>query len=309
VEEILAMRAVPVVIVFTRFDLIVGGSHEHAKRTKVHTQYEELCRSFFRGDIPIQIVSAVNPEYRDLISNLVVTTDSRIMVSHAASSASARLSAPRAKSRIAPVPLVWSVALRMSQDISIQASIEVGRKKYWRDLRSSQAFVDRDLKTCVNVIHTDIVEIWNLNDKGKYLSSIKFKERMSHIVEDLDDSAGGASSNADPRGSRENFAEWVRKPYQDSQENVRCVMGYIVDLSVILDGIFRAAPGRVSVNDALSVMDGHVRSGLRDTIHEDIRSFVKATFEIKSSVPKDLVLEKIIDLIKQYCVPLSTMPR
>jgi len=88
-----------------------------------------------------------------------------------------------------------------------------------------------------------------------------------------------------------------------SKENVRCVMGYIVDLMVILDGIFRAVLGRVSVNDVLSVMDGHVKSGRRDTIHGDIRSFVTETFEIRSSIPRDLVLEKIIDLIKQYCVP------
>jgi len=39
-------------------------------------------------------------------------------------SASVRSSALGAKPRIGPVPLVWSVALRVSQDISIQASIE-----------------------------------------------------------------------------------------------------------------------------------------------------------------------------------------
>ena len=59
----------------------------------------------------------------------------------------------------------------------------------------------------MNVIHTDIVEIWNMRDRAKvsssrlstvlaahkyqYLSSAGFKETMSHIVKDL---AGPVSS-------------------------------------------------------------------------------------------------------------------
>ena len=91
-----------------------------------------------------------------------------------------------------------------------------------------------------------------------------------------------------------------------SQENVRCVMGYIVDLTVILDDIFRIAAGNVSASDVQSATDRHVRSGRRDRIHRDIGSFVTETFAIRFTVPqRDLVLEKIIDLIRQYCVPPS----
>jgi hypothetical protein len=48
-------------------------------------------------------------------------------------------------------------------------------------------------------------------------------------------------------------------------------------------------------------METHVGSGRRDSIYWDILSFITGTFLI--SVPKnDLVLEKIIDLIR-YCAP------
>lgn len=90
-----------------------------------------------------------------------------------------------------------------------------------------------------------------------------------------------------------------------SQENVRCVVGYIVDLTVIMDGIFRMAAGDMSPKDAAKlVFERHARSGPRDEIHRDIRSFVTA---IRPLVPqqKDLILERIIDLIKQFCVPPS----
>ena len=36
---------------------------------------------------------------------------------------------------------------------------------YWNNLWSSRDLVDQPLKNCVNIIHDDIVEIWNLNDK------------------------------------------------------------------------------------------------------------------------------------------------
>ena len=91
-----------------------------------------------------------------------------------------------------------------------------------------------------------------------------------------------------------------------SQENVRCVMGYIVDLTVILDDIFRIAVGNLSASDVQSATDRHVRSGLRDRIHHDIISYTTKTFAMRFTVQqRDLVLEKIIDLVRQYCVPPS----
>jgi hypothetical protein len=82
------------------------------------------------------------------------------------------------------------------------------------------------------------------------------------------------------------------------------MMCYIVNLTVILDDIFRTTSGSVTGNAALEVMDKHVRSGRRDSIHRDIRSFVAETFSIGSATPeKDLVLENIVSLIRRYCAP------
>ena len=108
--------------------------------------------------------------------------------------------------------------------------------------------------------------------------------------------------------------EWTRKNIdkrlslsRNSQENVRCVMGYIVNLTVILDGIFKTAGGNVTDSVVMKVTNSHIRSGRRDSIHRDIRSFVTETFAIRFAVPqKDLVLEKIVDLIRQYCAPPSS---
>ena len=64
----------------------------------------------------------MNPQFSDLVDNLVVTLDR--LITGLRTPAPLRSGAQGTKSRIAPVPLLWSVALRVHQDIFIQASIE-----------------------------------------------------------------------------------------------------------------------------------------------------------------------------------------
>ena len=84
-------------------------------------------------------------------------------------------------------------------------------------------------------------------------------------------------------------------------------MGYIVNLTVILDGIFRTAAGTdLMENTVLNVTFAHITSGRRDSIHRDIRSFVTGAFATRFAVPRqDLFLENIIGLIRKYCAPLE----
>jgi hypothetical protein len=84
------------------------------------------------------------------------------------------------------------------------------------------------------------------------------------------------------------------------------VVGYIVDLTVILDGVFGEAAGDMSPDDVERVINRLVSSGRTTVIHQHIRRFITEAFAITFSVPqKDLVLERIIDLIKQFCVTPS----
>ena len=81
------------------------------------------------------------------------------------------------------------------------------------------------------------------------------------------------------------------------------MMGYIVDLTVLLDAIFSTPSGHVSPDNAQLVIDRHVNSGKKDKIHRDIQGFVIEAFRF--SVPQeDLILERIIDLIQGFCVAL-----
>ena len=76
------------------------------------------------------------------------------------------------------------------------------------------------------------------------------------------------------------------------------MMGYIVDLTVILDAIFCKTSGDISPPDVLSAMES---SGNKNKIHDHIRSFVTEAFAAGSQ--SDVILEKITDLIRTFCVP------
>lgn len=76
-------------------------------------------------------------------------------------------------------------------------------------------------------------------------------------------------------------------------------MAYIVDLTVILHGLFLTTRS-ASRTKVQSAVKDHAESGFRK-IHEDIRSFVaQAPLTYQD---KDIIVEKTIDLIKQNCVP------
>ena len=222
---------VPVVVAITKFDVVVdqvlfefeGGNSQYLERARAraYTQCEQICRSLFcreLRDVPAVILSGncsfsmmcsldifhlcvVKSQFHDLVDDLIVTTDRLIMDSRPPSTSSARSSVRGTKGRIAPVPLMWSAALRVSRDVIIQTSIEyvllfhllsrsyisfpelveivsmftwrtqasfyrfIFLLGYWRSLWSSMDFADQTLKNCVKAIHADIVELWNMDDR------------------------------------------------------------------------------------------------------------------------------------------------
>jgi hypothetical protein len=81
-------------------------------------------------------------------------------------------------------------------------------------------------------------------------------------------------------------------------------MAYIIHLTIILDAIFSTISGDISQETVELVIDWHVRSGKKDKIHREIRGFVREAFAIGFSARhQDLILDRTIDLIQEFCVP------
>jgi len=154
-----------------------------------------------------EIVST-QPKFRDYIEKLAATTD-EVITAHSRT-ISASPGVQRTQTGIFPVTLAWSVSQRASRDINLQASIEVGRSRYWRGLGSSDDFAGRILASCVEVIHADIVSVWNLPDEDRYLSSNTFKVEISHLVQDL-----STPPRPQPNGTPGTGAAWLNNRYEN----------------------------------------------------------------------------------------------
>lgn len=76
-------------------------------------------------------------------------------------------------------------------------------------------------------------------------------------------------------------------------------MGYIVDLILILCGVFRSH-SNVSPGGAQSVVNSFANSSLKTSIHKAISTFIRTVTRLQFD-GKDVVVEKIVDLISRNC--------
>ncbi|KAI0247239.1 hypothetical protein BJV78DRAFT_1246992 [Lactifluus subvellereus] len=321
VEKVLRLGKVPVVVVFTKFDELTytaeynpnasdadNSQLEQLALDAAHEQYRVLCRSLFDkdpGDLPAVNVS-VEPEHSNLVKQLIKTTDKNIT-----------------DSRMAPSPVEWSIEQTGSHDLEIDASIELGGEKYWRILWSLVDFKGQRLQDCLRILHTHIVSLWNFPDRSQYLSSDEFRGKMFHMVEDLASLLVAPSSSipttsskvvlssprdltvpalpAVPAGGAQNLTVSMSNVQQTTQRNIPCVMGYMIDLTIILHELSKSI-GNVSPRNVRFAMAEHVISGRETRIHRAIRSFIVETSSAKV-IQEDAVIEMVVGLTKEFLVP------
>ncbi|KAG8962663.1 hypothetical protein FRC03_003916 [Tulasnella sp. 419] len=220
--------------------------------------------------------------------------------------------------------LTWAIAQRADADTSVEASIAIGRK------RSSFYFHEKSLKRCLDVLHEDIVLVWNFYDPHRYLVDEDFKQRMRASIEDLADKDAvnpntalvtGISATAGvtglvgalippgalivgPIAAIAVLAKWVYDVYQQTPGVLRCLMAYIVDLTIVMRRLFwnvRKEGGIKPLPEALLLqsLKEFADSDDRRLVHGEIRSFVDKG-GIKDRVSKDRVMDEVVRLIDKY---------
>ncbi|KAJ7289333.1 hypothetical protein C8J57DRAFT_1706206 [Mycena rebaudengoi] len=332
VKEIFKMDRgpIPLIVVFTKYDSLVtsfisDGYEEISSmeeeqiwsygETKASEAFQRYCREELEkqvGKVHSTKVS-VFPRFNYTIPQLASFTEEQIRHN---------LSDSPSSGDPQPVPLAWATAQRANIDIKIKASISVGREKYWSGL-FSQVFSGHTLQQCIDVIHEDIVEVWNIEDANSYLASGNFKARMSKVAEDLavnprtpaPDSqvtlstiAELGSAVATPLGlavvavgSAVKLGQWAMELYRETPQVVICLMGYIVDLTLVMCQLFGhpASEGR-----AISVLEAYIQSGKVVEVHNDIRKVVNG-MGVHQLAQKDRILAEIIRLIEAYSVHMN----
>ncbi|KAF5378284.1 hypothetical protein D9615_008717 [Tricholomella constricta] len=245
---------VPVIGVFTKYDKLVNSemfslasnrqiahsslvnlaeeAAEHALQNKCFGPFKECLRG---RDVPYVKVST-NPKYPDSKATLeaLVSLTQDLVVGY-----------------IRDAGLVTGMAQRASPDVSIKTSVEVGKRR-------------KTLQQCLDVIHTDIVTVWNFNDPNKYLYCEAFRQMSYEIVDKsskntsprgrtylasglsivgtlagvLSALAGPAAPIVVPIAATVVVIVWLREVYKESRITLQRLMTYIVQLTLIMQIIF-----------------------------------------------------------------------
>ncbi|KIK56264.1 hypothetical protein GYMLUDRAFT_263753 [Collybiopsis luxurians FD-317 M1] len=314
----LNLHNVPVVVVFTKFDLLVRKLEKEAVEDVDDERLEELVRQKAEGIFertcvrPLMAITtnhsyvkvSNSERYRNTLIHLVDETRNRL------------------DDRMW---ILWALAQRASVDEKIDACIAVGKRKYWRGLAASLHFPGRNLKECLHRIHDDIIDVWNFSDPKAFLKSHEFKVLMSHMVKDLDDRGPiqrrsgviasatgtigavtsiipGAVVFAIPAAVGVAVAQWLFFAYQEAPAILQLMMGYICDLTTLLQCLFwvmRVHGEAIELEEDFIALafDALKETGAQKLIHQKIRVFIDdtATFKLHQ---KDVALDELIKIIR-----------
>ncbi|KAG6862104.1 hypothetical protein C0995_005914 [Termitomyces sp. Mi166 len=188
---------IPVIVVFTKFDLLynvffakaVQQGHRsidpdqvsEAARTSLEMSIEVFRKQFdppkperFSWSKPYQRLSYVGVStnqalpgrrFLHMLEELTEVTRKRL----------------HTKETFAP----WAVAQRIDPKQKAQTSIEglMISAEYWKDMAKSTVFRGHVLKDCLWRIHLDIVKVWNFRDPEMLLTGKEFHVQMLKLIE------------------------------------------------------------------------------------------------------------------------------
>ncbi|KAG1858794.1 hypothetical protein DFJ58DRAFT_781762 [Suillus subalutaceus] len=334
-EEFLTLKRkgklgdVPVIVVFTKYDKLIdrmdrtldessleGLSDNDIKKlikNKAETELQKICigplKKFAGPDIPSATIST-KEEHKETLARLIQETESHVR-QHFALEAS----------------VMTSIAQRVDPRLKINASIEVGKRRYWKALASSTAFKNRMMRDCLNVLHTDIVTVWNFSDPHRFLYSTEFRTMMVNMVNKLDSDderaadpnkcivvglsmvgtiagivsalAGPAAPIVVPIAAGVVLAVWVHDVYQMSHAVLQRFMSYIVNLTLVLQTLYLVSESQELTRRAIKLaVASYLKSPMSGKVHSRIQEYVRG-LTLLERTDRD-TLDKIFELMQLF---------
>ncbi|KAF7368394.1 G domain-containing protein [Mycena venus] len=237
----------PIIVVFTKFDKpVLKIKRKHLKTEDQNTIARSKARETFCIDyaaalstlsksIP-RVEVSMKSGFKDTLDLLVNITEKEVK---------------------GVISFIWASSQCPNVDLKIEASIQIGRKKYWQGLSTSLNLPSHSLTKWLDVV----LNCWGFHDPDGLLKSNLFKKKMTSLQEDLLEdyssslpkiTLGGtaavvgiisgvippAAPFAVPIAAGLIFAAWVYKVYLTTPQVVRGLMGYIVDLMIVMQSLF-----------------------------------------------------------------------
>ncbi|KAG2034763.1 hypothetical protein BDR03DRAFT_1013208 [Suillus americanus] len=320
---------IPVVVVFTKYDRfinrinrtldessLVGLSPNAIKELIKNTadaELKEICiaplEKFAGSDVPHATVST-KKEHAETLARLIQITEERVC-KHVATEAS----------------VMTSMAQRVDPGLKIKASIEVGKRKYWKALASCAAFQKRTMWDCLRVLHTDVVAVWNFHDPHGYLYSDDFRKLLVNMVGKLDVGpainpdktmavglstvgaiagivsvlAGPVAPIVVPIVASVVIAKWVYDVYQLSGAVLMRLIAYIVDLTLVLQILYLVSDSQELSRRVIKLaVAAYCKSPTSGEVHNRIQGYDRK-LTLLERADRD-TLDKIIELMDMYCI-------
>ncbi|TDL18413.1 hypothetical protein BD410DRAFT_900864 [Rickenella mellea] len=306
---------VPVIVVFTHYDKIyketldklgsskLGTLEENQRTILVEQETEKYFRAEYAdllkqlGHSPKTlgwIKVSTRDDYQHTLNDLVQTTY-KLIPNGAAES----------------IRVALATAQRVDVDLKVVNTTRVGTsmKGYWHGLASSIPFTKKLIRECLDLIHKDIVKIWNFSDPGMILEDGDLKFMTLGLVQNL---ANPGTTNPDSGyllAEGINFSrklgDWYSGVYTNTPSTLRRLMGYIVDVTIVLEQLFwdkAAQPQKstVSADDVEKVFGLYADSKeFVEQVHGEIQSYVDSMNLIDTSHP-DSTHEEVERLIRAH---------
>ncbi|KAG2072217.1 hypothetical protein BDR04DRAFT_414029 [Suillus decipiens] len=339
-EEFLTLKSngtlgnIPVVVVFTKYDKLVGRiertlyktpnglNNEAIKERAKKNAEDELQDTCIRPlvniagpDIPHAKIST-HRDYKETLTRLIQITESCVS-QHSTLEAA----------------VMTSIAQRVHPGLKIKASIDVrvGKRRYWKALASSSTFKNHKTWDCLHVLHTDIVDVWNFRDPHHYLHSQEFKKLMLNMIDELEAEptahptrtitiglsmvaaiativsalSGPAAPIVVPIAAGAVLAKWVYDVYQISHTVLRCFMSYIVHLTLVMQTLYLVSESQELTRRVIKLAVASYLASMSGEVHTRIREY-DGQLTVLERADRD-TLDKIVELVQFYTIDTAQM--
>ncbi|KAJ6590739.1 hypothetical protein B0H10DRAFT_2092139 [Mycena sp. CBHHK59/15] len=334
---------VPIIVVFTKLDILREQQTE-----KLETQLEQRGEDMEDEEFEEKIDALVKEGVQDLCVKPLSAlgpfgfpeypwiATSTVRQSRFEKTITDLVNLALDSTKIEKVWIEMAIAQRSNAQTSIEASIRVGRKRYWRGLLSD-IFLGFTMRSVLDVLQKDIVNVWNMYDPENHLRKPEFLALLSVLVEDLSDEPTCAHSSllhlnsefvfcrnnypltekavqsiiehptaiivAGPTAVIVLFAEWVRGTYKKTKSSLRCLMAFIVGLTLTMDTLFYLVLSRGHQVMKIGLINQALRAykARKAPVHASIRAWADG-WRTFTHLDADIVIKKITDIITENSV-------
>ncbi|KAJ6452572.1 hypothetical protein C8R45DRAFT_1040273 [Mycena sanguinolenta] len=328
-EELLKLASeikVPVVVVFTQFDKLTNAVYRTLPKSVPMEEKSARCNEI------------TSKKFQDLCIAPLLRINAKLHYARSSGLSGAQNSKPdqEALNNLIAITrdlverdegeawIVSAMAQRANAQVKINASIEIGMKRYWEGLASSTKFLGSTLEQCLNAVHKEMTDSWNFYDPNDLLLSSEFSEKVKTLAQLVTPNEVNAESwfnnleaiqtwvglvvgatvaaTAGPViaaiGVSALFVKFIATAYRSTPETLRCFMGYITDLTLVLHQLFLVVlpttrQRRPLTYDQIDMALENYKSSDMGMVHHAIRQFVKEANFLQPNAAEERVKELI----------------